>query len=104
MIPYGEKDRLGRGSCVCCVGGAVFAEWRDVIFKSLPADTLSIYIFSQDTLDRYNWAVVQSDYKVLQRYDISYDDFIKFRGEFYYPPTPKMKHIHMWPRYTASTD
>ena len=104
MIPYGEKDRLGRGSCVCRVGGSVFAEWRDVIFKSLPADTLSIFIFSQDTLDKYDWEDIQRGYKVLQRYDISFDDFVKRHGEFYYPPTPDMKHIHMLPRYTDTLD
>ena len=104
MKPYGQKDRLGRGSGVCNLGALPFCMYKEVVFNSLPADTLSIYIFSKDTLDRYDWAVIQSEYKVLQRYDISYDDFVRFHGQFYYPPTPGMKNIHMWPRYTALTD
>ena len=43
-------------------------------FESLPADTLSIFFFSPDTVRRYGWKQVQSKYLVLKRKDISLND------------------------------
>ena len=46
----------------------------DRFFQLLPSDTLSIYLFHPDTLAKYDWSVIRSEYKVLKRFDISYDD------------------------------
>jgi hypothetical protein len=43
-------------------------------FDTLPADTLSIFFFSQDTVHRYGWKQVQSKYLILKRKDISLKD------------------------------
>ncbi|MDR6807494.1 hypothetical protein J2Y45_004694 [Dyadobacter sp. BE34] len=43
-------------------------------FESLPADTLSIFFFSPDTIYKYGWKQVQSKYLVLRRKDISLKD------------------------------
>ncbi len=43
-------------------------------FDSLPADTLSIFFFSMDTISYYGWETVKKDYKILKRCDISYED------------------------------
>lgn len=46
----------------------------DRLFQLLPTDTLSIYLFHPDTLAKYDWSVIRSEYKVLKRFDVSYDD------------------------------
>ena len=43
-------------------------------FQALPADTLSIFFFSPDTVHKYGWKQVQSKYLVLKRKDISLKD------------------------------
>ncbi|WP_291529405.1 hypothetical protein [Bacteroides sp. UBA939] len=70
----------------------------------LPKDTLSIYIFSQDTVNKYSWSEIQSDYKVLRRYDLSIGDIHALYNEYDipdipYPPTEKMKNMKMYPPY-----
>ena len=68
-------------------------------FDSLPKDTLSIFIFSTNTLNKYSWEEVRRDYKILKRYDLSYEDckLLKFRVP--YPPTPAMSRMKMYPKY-----
>ena len=46
----------------------------DRLFELLPTDTLSIYLFHPDTLAKYDWSVIRSEYKVLKRFDVSLDD------------------------------
>jgi hypothetical protein len=46
----------------------------DRLFQELPTDTLSIYLFHPDTLAKYDWNVIRSEYKVLRRFDVSLDD------------------------------
>lgn len=75
-------------------------EW----ISSLPQDTLSIFIFSKDTLDKYSWPEVQSGYKILQRYDLSLEDFKKLSDKngipvITYPPSEAMKDMKMYPPY-----
>lgn len=54
-------------------------KWED-IFENLPQDTLSVYIFHADTLNKYTWEIVRNDYMILKRYDLSLDDLKK--GDF----------------------
>lgn len=46
----------------------------DELFKLLPRDTLSLYLFHQDTLNKYDWSAIRNGYKVLKRYDLSLSD------------------------------
>jgi hypothetical protein len=66
-------------------------------------DTLSIYIFNQDTLDTYSWDIIQRDYKILQRYDLSLEDIYALKENnvpvIPYPPSEKMKNMKMYPPY-----
>ena len=70
------------------------------------SDTMSFYIFDADTVDMYSWDTIIKYNMVLQRYDLSWQDFEE-RNEswrwtgawLYFPPTEAMKHIHMWPPY-----
>jgi hypothetical protein len=43
-------------------------------FENLPADTLSIFFISQDTISKYGWKQIQSKYLILKRKDISLQD------------------------------
>jgi hypothetical protein len=43
-------------------------------FEALPADTLSVFFFSPDTVRKYGWKQVQSKYLILIRKDISLQD------------------------------
>lgn len=74
-------------------------KWENV-FPGLPKDTLSIYIFSEDTLKSYDWGKVKEDYKILSRYDLSLDDLKKLNWTVTYPPTEEMKKMRMYPSYS----
>ncbi len=50
-----------------------------------PKDTLSVFIFSTDTLNRYSWDEVRSGNKILKRYDLSLDDLIQMNWTITYP-------------------
>jgi hypothetical protein len=59
-------------------------KWSDV-FDNLPADTLSVFIFSGDTLVKYNWQQIRSGYKILKRYDLSRQDIERLNYTTTYP-------------------
>jgi hypothetical protein len=66
-------------------------------------DTLSIYFFNKDTLDTYSWEIIQYDYKILHRYDLSLEDIYTLTEKkgpvIPYPPSEKMKDMKMYPPY-----
>jgi len=69
-------------------------------------DTMSIYIFNADTVEFYSWDTVIKYNMVLQRYDLSRQDFFDrneswkwYQAWLFFPPTDAMKHIRMWPPY-----
>lgn len=59
-------------------------KWEDV-FEKLPADTLSVFIFSGDVVSNYNWETIRNEYKILRRYDISLDYLNANKGTITYP-------------------
>lgn len=72
-------------------------DWDEVLVS--PKDTISIFILSKDTVDKYSWEKIRSDYNVLKRYDLSLDDLEKRSWTVTYPPTEEMKNINMYPPY-----
>jgi hypothetical protein len=44
----------------------------DETFETIPSGKLSIYIFSEDTLNKYSWEEIRQGYKVLKRYDLTH--------------------------------
>jgi hypothetical protein len=78
--------------------GVNYEDWS-TMFNSLPTDTLSIYIFSADALDNSSWNDIKTGYKILRRYDLSLEDIKKLDNKIYYPPTPEMQHMKMYPAY-----
>lgn len=71
----------------------------DKTIKKLPKDTLSIFIFHSDTLNKYSWEEVRDDYKILKRYDLSIQDLEKLDFNVPYPPSPEMSEMKMYPKY-----
>ena len=72
--------------------------------QSFPKDTVSIFIFSKDILDKFSWFEIQSGYKILQRYDLSLEDFNRLSNKngvpvIDYPPSEAMKYMKMYPPY-----
>lgn len=83
-------------------GENVFLEWeiepktRTLLYNShlkwekgfdyfLIADTLSIFLFHADTLDKYSWKEVRDGYMVLKRYDLSLEDLKECDYSITYP-------------------
>ncbi|WP_291529404.1 hypothetical protein [Bacteroides sp. UBA939] len=78
-----------------------YEEW----FAMLPQDTLSIFIFNQEVLNNYSWEQIQQDYNILQRYDLSLEDFYRLSDKndnpvITYPPTEAMRNMKMYPPYS----
>jgi hypothetical protein len=54
-------------------------------FQELPKDTLSVFIFHTDTLNKYSWEEVRDGYMILKRYDLSLDDLKRMNWTVIYP-------------------
>ena len=51
----------------------------------LPADTLSVYLFHQDSVNQIPWSQIRDNYKVLKRYDLSLQDLQNSNFTIQYP-------------------
>ena len=74
--------------------------------EHLPEGILSVFIMHTDTLHHYPWTWLRENNNYIVRYDLSYDDIVKFVesdvcNEFYipFPPTEAMRDMKMWPPY-----
>jgi hypothetical protein len=73
-------------------------------FHKIPSDTLSVFYFHVDTINKYSWEEIRQGYKVLRRYDLSIDDLYLLYNkydipEIPYPPDERMKNMKMYPPY-----
>ena len=89
------------------IGHTIYSDKRvDYLMRDCNVDTVSIYYFDRDTINRYGWETVQREYKVLQRYDLSIADIqhLTIRNgcaKIPYPPTAAMSEMRMYPPYAA---
>lgn len=74
------------------------AKWEE-IYSNLPCDTMSVFIFHTDTLNKYGWQEVRDGYKILRRYDLSLEDIKKMKWTIPYPPDESMAGMKMYPPY-----
>jgi hypothetical protein len=74
-------------------------KWERRISTINEQKTISIFLFTVDTLDKYPWSQIKKDNKILQRYALSVDDLIKLDWKVTYPPSPQMKDMKMYPPY-----
>lgn len=75
------------------------AKYIESWFSCFPNDTISIFLFDEEIVETVPWETVVKEYLVLQRYDLSIEDFKRLDNDIHYPPTPEMRDIHMWPPY-----
>lgn len=80
------------------VGGGSLS-WES-IYENI--DTISFVIYDVDTLVKYSWEKVKSNYLILQRYDLSIYDLQKLNYRLHYPPTEAMRNMKMYPAYGRS--
>lgn len=73
--------------------------WKYEFKHHIPNDTLSFFIFHQDTLNKYPWGTIRKEYMILQRYDLSWQDLKVLNYEFFFPPTEIMSQMKMYPPY-----
>jgi len=59
-------------------------DWDEVLVP--PKDIISIFVLSKDTLDKYSWDRISSDYNILMRYDLDLEDLKKQSWTISYPP------------------
>ena len=71
----------------------------DKFFDDLPKDTLSLYIFSTDTLNKYSWEVIKNQEKYIKRFDFSKSDLKKLKNKVVYPFGSELKDIKQFPAY-----
>ena len=62
-------------------------------------DTIHVFLFDVEIVNSISWKEIADRYLILQRYDFSLKDIEELKHTFFYPPTPEMAHIHMWPPY-----
>ena len=76
--------------------------------EHLPEGILSVFVLHTDTLHCYPWEQVRTGNKYIVRYDLSYDDIVRFsvaddgyESQFHipFPPTEAMRNMKMWPPY-----
>ena len=70
---------------------------QDKIFDEALNDTLSFFFLTKETIENNEWNEIRSNYLVLKRFDVSYDDFQSLDFEIVYPPTFEMENIRMYP-------
>jgi hypothetical protein len=71
--------------------------WERIFKNDLPSDTLVVFIFDGDVIEKVPWDTIKKKYMILKRYDLSYDDLVRLNWTINYPPTADMK-IKMYPR------
>jgi len=71
----------------------------NTFFSRLPKDTLSVFVFHTDTLNKYTWTEVRDRYMILKRYDLSLADLEITNFRITYPPPETMKEMKMYPPY-----
>ena len=63
------------------------------------SDTIIIFIFHTDTLNKHTWDEIREGYKILKRYDISWQEMEELNGMISYPPTEAMRNIRQFPPF-----
>ena len=69
-------------------------------YNSHRNDTLSVFIISRDTLIKYGYENVRQNYRILVRYDFSWQELQREHFIISYPPTASMCETKMYPAYS----
>jgi len=55
------------------------------LFQSNPSGVLSIFIFDKDSVDILGWEHIREEYKILHRYDYTFDELKQMNWIVTYP-------------------
>lgn len=77
------------GTSHICLGNSqstffIHNSW-EAIFELCPSDTLMFFIFDSTTLVTKTWDEIKSNYLILKRYDLSYEDWENKNGDIIFP-------------------
>lgn len=64
-------------------------------------DIICVFILSQDTINKYPWEEIRRTNNYLVRYDYTREQLEGLDYTIEYPPTPRMKDIHMYPEFST---
>ena len=73
-------------------------------YRNYNTDTISFFVFSTDSMESLGWDSIRSTYGILQRYDISLNEYLSLYSNHpwklpCFPPSSEMRNIKMWPPY-----
>jgi len=94
---YGRLNPIPPGRASYGRGGRV-RSYKQFI-QSYGSDTIIIFIFHTDTIEKYTWDEIREGYKILKRYDISWQEMEQLNGRIFYPPTEAMRNIRQYPPF-----
>jgi hypothetical protein len=99
-----DKNKLGLIKAKSYFIKAYYRKSVEKIISEITSDTLSVFYFHPDTVSKYPWEIIQHEYKVLKRYDLSVEDIHKLKNKYDVPeipylPTAIMKDMKMYPPY-----
>ncbi len=60
-------------------------EVNDDDFERMENEQITVFIFSKDTIDQYDWATIKKDYKILKRSEFNNDELTSMGGALIYP-------------------
>ena len=83
--------------------GKVGPNERKVIWSddSNYPDIICVFILSQDTINKYPWEEIRRTNNYLVRYDYTREQLEGLDYTIEYPPTSRMKDIHMYPEFST---
>lgn len=76
-------------------------EWDEFLRKTLPRDTMSIFVINNDTLRKYGYEMVREKNMIVVRYELSTSNIRELDYTIPYPPSPQMKDMRMSPKYES---
>ena len=62
---------------------------------------ITFFILSQDTINKYPWEEIRRTNNYLVRYDYTREQLESLNYTIEYPPTSRMKDIHMYPEFST---
>ena len=92
VVNAGEQNNRSATRSTGCIENTF---WRFDGFL----DTLFLFIFDANVIERTPWDIVARDYLVLRRYDLTLEDLQRLNWQVTYPPDERMRDVRMWPPF-----
>ncbi len=78
-------DTLGANRSMKIPTASSVRRWADHISEMNSNSTIMVYVFSQDTIDNYQWEEIQENYNILKRYDLTIEELESQNWKITYP-------------------